>query len=245
MRCLESRILTTRRRSSHVGKTPDSATLHPGYIGHVAWMERSGIQGQHLNGSLRIIWMNTSRATPETIEILTCGHSNRTAADFITLVTGHQVTRLVDVRAHPHSRRHPHFNRKALEKALREAGIAYDWLGSQLGGFRKAHGDSANTALNHSGFQGFADYMATEAFSDAIETLLGLASSGGVAIMCAEADYLNCHRQFIADALSLRSATVKHITSAVHAIDHALNPCLGDARDPPVYNRNEQGDLFT
>ena len=188
--------------------------------------------------------MAISPITPESIEIWTCGHSNRTAAELIDLLTSHRIEQLVDVRAHPQSRRHPHFNRKALQAALGEAGIDYVWRGNHLGGFRKARVDSVNTALSGSGLQGFADYMATEAFSNAIESLLKLAHSSAVAIMCAEADYRACHRQFIADALSLRIATVKHITGVKHTIDHELNPCLGDERDPPVYNRNEQGDLF-
>ena len=188
--------------------------------------------------------MAISPVTPESIEIWTCGHSNRTAAELIDLLTSHSIEQLVDVRAHPQSRRHPHFSRKALQAALREIGIDYVWRGDHLGGFRKARVDTVNTALSRSGFQGFADYLATQAFSDAIESLLKLGNSRAVAIMCAEADYRACHRQFIADALSLRSATVKHITAVKHVFDHKLNRCLGDECDPPVYNRNEQGDLF-
>ena len=189
--------------------------------------------------------MTTAYTTPESIEILTCGHSNRTATDLIKLLSCHRVEQLVDVRANPRSRRHPHFNRDTLEAALGEAGIDYVWAGDGLGGFRKVRADSANTALIEPGFQAFADYMATRAFRNSIESLLELARAGSVAIMCAEADHRTCHRQFIADALNLRKVRVKHIPDAERTLVHELNPCLGDERDPPVYNRNEQGDLFT
>ena len=40
------------------------------------------------------------------------------------------------------------------------------------------------------------------------------------------------------------SGRVLHLTDIGKALEHELNPCLGDARDRPVYNRNVQGDLF-
>ena len=41
------------RTYSNMGIIPDSATLHPGYLADVAWMERSGIRGQHVDGYSR------------------------------------------------------------------------------------------------------------------------------------------------------------------------------------------------
>jgi uncharacterized protein (DUF488 family) len=79
---------------------------------------------------------------------------------------------------------------------------------------RKPRADSPNTAWRHSGFRGYADYMATPAFEAAIEQLLDFASvsAGGsfeagarpTAIMCAEAVWWRCHRQLVADALVAR-----------------------------------------
>ena len=52
---------------------------------------------------------------------------------------------LVDVRAFPRSRRHPQFDRKAIENALRDTPIQYVWEGRDLGGFREPGPD------NHTG----------------------------------------------------------------------------------------------
>ena len=51
------------------------------------------------------------------------------------------VTAVADVRSRPYSRRLPQFNREPLEAGLRQAGIAYVFLGDTLGG-RPAAGES-------------------------------------------------------------------------------------------------------
>ena len=45
------RIAQANRRLQGI---PDFATLHPGYIGRVAWMERSEIRDQYSNRSSRL-----------------------------------------------------------------------------------------------------------------------------------------------------------------------------------------------
>jgi len=46
-----------------------------------------------------------------------------------------------------------------------------------------------------------------------LEELIGLAKDTLVVIMCAEAAYLRCHRQLIADALLAQGLRVEHIGS--------------------------------
>lgn len=174
----------------------------------------------------------------------TVGHSNHTLDAFLGMIQAHGIARVVDVRAFPRSRRHPHFNRAALADALADAGHGYTWAGDVLGGFRKARPDSRHTALSEPGLRGFADYMETEAFAQALARLVALAGQDRVAIMCAEADYRHCHRQLIADALSLAGVEVTHLHASRPAQAHTLSATLGDGRDPPVYNRHAQGDLF-
>ena len=53
-------------------------------------------------------------------------------------------------------------------------------------------------------FRGYADYMQTEAFQDALATLIEMSREKSVAIMCAEAVPWRCHRSLVADALSVR-----------------------------------------
>ena len=70
--------------------------------------------------------------------IYTVGHSTRTFDDFASLLAGHGVEVVADVRRYPMSRRHPHFAREALEASLGREGIGYRWLGESLGGRRKS-----------------------------------------------------------------------------------------------------------
>src|SRR5215813_2519609 len=106
--------------------------------------------------------------------IYTIGHSTRSLDDFVALLTTHGMTQLADIRSIPRSRRHPHFSGDALARALAAAGIEYRHLPG-LGGMRKPRRDSINTAWRHDGFRGYADYMQTPAFAQALDELLAFA----------------------------------------------------------------------
>lgn len=149
------------------------------------------------------------------------GHSTRAIDVFFRLLTSHGIERLADIRTIPQSRRHPQFGQAALAHAVSEAGMAYTHLRG-LGGLRKPRPDSINTAWRHPGFRGYADYMQTPAFTDALAELIGLAQRERVAMMCAEAVPWRCHRQLVADALVARAVEVLEIESDTKARPHAL-----------------------
>jgi len=153
--------------------------------------------------------------------IFTIGHSTRPIADFIALLQAHGVTQLADVRTIPKSRRHPHFAQEALRLSLPVAGISYRHVPG-LGGLRKPAADSANGGWRHAGFRGYADYMQTPAFADALAELQEWSNAAPTAVMCAEAVWWQCHRQLIADALVARGVEVRHITSPKAAAAHTL-----------------------
>ncbi len=153
--------------------------------------------------------------------ILTIGHSTRTLEEFLELLRAHGVTRLVDVRSMPRSRRNPQFNREALPEALAAAGLAYTHLPG-LGGLRRPRPDSVNTAWENESFRGYADYMQTPEFERNLEELMALDREKRVAIMCAESVPWRCHRSLIADALTARGVPVSHIMSAAKANPHKL-----------------------
>jgi uncharacterized protein (DUF488 family) len=127
------------------------------------------------------------------------------------------------VRTVPASRRMPHFARSSLELWLPEHGIAYMHM-PELGGLRKAKPDSTNLGWRNVSFRGYADYMQTEEFWDAIGQLEALAASKRVAIMCAEAVPWRCHRSLIADALVAGGIEVRHITGMQAPALHMLTP---------------------
>ena len=76
-----------------------------------------------------------SAAVSETMQntVFTIGHSTHPQEDFIALLCQHSITALCDVRSRPYSRINPQFNREELEEALRPHGIAYRFLGKELG----------------------------------------------------------------------------------------------------------------
>jgi uncharacterized protein (DUF488 family) len=156
----------------------------------------------------------------------TIGHSNRTLADFLALLREAGVTRLVDVRTHPASRRLPWFNRGRLQTALAEVGIAYAWEGEALGGKRaEAAGDAEHhPALADPGLRAYASHMETVAFRSAVDRLL-TTPGDQTAILCAEADPARCHRALIADYLeAVRQRAVSHIMGPGRQQRHAVHP---------------------
>jgi uncharacterized protein (DUF488 family) len=167
------------------------------------------------------------------VRILTVGHSTRSAAEFLALLQGHGVRRLVDVRRFPGSRRHPHFSRESLAPALADAGIAY-LHALELGGRRTPAADSANDAWRSASFRAYADHMASPAFNEWLLRLMEWAVDGDTVIMCAEAVPWRCHRQLIADALIARGVEVGHITAPDRVAAHTLSPHARVAPDGTV-----------
>jgi uncharacterized protein (DUF488 family) len=139
------------------------------------------------------------------------------------MLRAHGVRCVVDVRSIPRSRHNPQFNREALARRLRSAGIGYVHL-KKLGGLRHAKADSANRGWHNSSFRGFADYMQTEEFLTGLARLEKLAAGKPTAIMCAEAVPWRCHRSLIADALLVRDFPVEDIMSVARAQEHELTP---------------------
>jgi hypothetical protein len=155
--------------------------------------------------------------------ILTVGHSTRTSKDFVALLLAHGVDQLVDVRSIPRSRHNPQFNRDRLPRPLKKAGIRYRHMAG-LGGLRHGRRDSINAGWRNASFRGFADYMQTPEFQEALDQLILLAKKRRTAIMCAEAVPWRCHRSLIGDALLVRGFRVEEIASSTRTRPHTLTP---------------------
>ena len=142
------------------------------------------------------------------LTLYTIGHSNLSAGDFLNLLKQHNITALVDVRSQPVSRRFPHFNKDALESLLPEAGITYRFAGKYLGG-RELDPQKVFTSGD---------------FVMGIARLLNLTAleSGGLAIMCAEGDPLQCHRHNLI-ARALLDPTVRVLQGEIDlSVQHIL-----------------------
>lgn len=155
--------------------------------------------------------------------IYTIGHSTRPIEKFIELLKSQQIGQLVDIRSIPRSRHNPQYEQDALEKSLPKAGIKYVYL-KELGGLRPVAKDSANDAWHNKSFQGYADYMQTEDFEQALQKLLDVSAQKPTAIMCAEAVPWRCHRSLVGDALVVRSVPVYDIISESSVQKHSITP---------------------
>jgi uncharacterized protein (DUF488 family) len=153
----------------------------------------------------------------------TVGHSTRSIEEFIGLLLTHGIQLLADVRMTPYSGRNPQFHSEALAKSLTDAGIQYRHMPA-LGGRRKSRPDSVNAGWRNEGFRGYADYIQTKEFWNALDDLMATGQRLPVAIMCAEAVPWRCHRSLISDALVSRGWTVRHIISASSLQTHTLTP---------------------
>ena len=125
----------------------------------------------------------------------TIGHSNLSKEEFLRLLKKHEIRILVDVRRFPKSKLE-HFCKEKMEYWLPEEGIAYFWLGEELGGYRR---------------EGYEKYMETPVFREGIKKLLEIAEKGRTCIMCLETNPKYCHRRFITSYLRRKRIRVVHI----------------------------------
>jgi uncharacterized protein (DUF488 family) len=165
--------------------------------------------------------------------IYTIGHSNRSIEAFIAMLQSFNIKVLADIRSMPGSRKWPHFNQDQLAYSLQQVDIQYMHF-PDLGGRRKPKPDSHNTAWHNKAFMGYADYMETAEFKNAITQLASIAEKTPTAYMCSEAVWWRCHRSLVSDYLKVKGWTVMHIMDVSKASEH---PFTSPAK--PI-----QGDLF-
>ena len=168
--------------------------------------------------------------------VLTIGHSNHALEKFIELLRRHRVNALADVRSAPYSRFNPQFNREPLAASLKAEGIAYVYLGRELGG---RPGDRA--CYDDEGRILYHRVAATEPFHRGLERVVDGAVRFRIALMCAEKEPLHCHRTLlVAHELDKRGVGVAHIHADGRLESH------GDAMDCLVelIGLQPDGDLF-
>lgn len=170
--------------------------------------------------------------------VLTIGHSTRPIEEFVELLRQHGVERLLDIRTIPRSRHNPQFNGEALARSLPNEQIDYAHL-KELGGLRHPRPDSANLGWRNASFRGYADYMQTPQFDEAVGRLLEMCGEKRCALMCAEAVPWRCHRSLLADALVARGIAVEHILSASRRDPHHLTPFAKIKNGKVMYPRPE------
>lgn len=178
----------------------------------------------------------------DALTLWTIGHSNRPISELIAMLTQAAIATLVDVRAQPHSARHPQFNEESLRESCGQANIVYHWAGRHLGGKRALRFDSPHIALDEDR-RGFADHMGTEIFKKAVSQFVGLAARAPTAMLCAERDPEHCHRALIADYLTLQGMRVVHLIAPGESREHLLSPQARRESAALVYDRQVTAEL--
>ncbi len=123
--------------------------------------------------------------------VYTIGHSNHEFTSFIRLVKLHGITAVADVRSQPYSRFFPHFRSAALKRHLFEHGIAYLFVGKELGG------RSDDPACYRHGIVQYDLVAAQPRFREGLHRLLEEMKRHCVTLLCAEKEPLNCHRALL------------------------------------------------
>ena len=144
--------------------------------------------------------------------VATIGYQAATVPGFLRALTDARVELLIDVRAVASSRR-AGFAKTALAANLETAGIDYLHLRS-LG--TPADGRAAARSGRHEEMHRiFREHLLTHDAQEGLWRLEGIVTSPRrVALMCFEADYRECHRTLVADALAERVAIeVTHLVA--------------------------------
>jgi uncharacterized protein (DUF488 family) len=138
--------------------------------------------------------------------VFTIGHSTHSQERFIALLHQHGITALCDVRSKPYSRVNPQFNREELKRSLRASGIAYVFLGKELGA------RSEDPACCEQGKVRYDCLAHTDLFRHGLERVQEGMKKYRVALMCAEKEPLECHRTIlVARHLAALGLDVRHI----------------------------------
>ncbi len=152
--------------------------------------------------------------------IYTIGHSTNSINEFLEMLRSFDVEILADIRSLPGSRKFPQFNKENLKISLEKNDIQYVHL-TDLAGRRKVKKDSKNTRWNNDSFRGYADYMETTTFKNAVENLENIAMEQATVYMCSEAVWWRCHRSMVSDYLKVKGWTVLHIMAIGKVQEHS------------------------
>jgi len=138
--------------------------------------------------------------------IYTIGHSTHPAEKLIELLKRHEITAVCDVRSSPYSQFNPQFNRETIQSELKKHGVAYVYLGKELGPRSDDPGCYENGKVQY-------DRLAkTDLFHEGIRRAKEGMKSYRIALMCAEKDPIMCHRTIlVCRTLAADGIGVRHI----------------------------------
>ncbi|NUQ18172.1 MAG: DUF488 domain-containing protein [Sphingomonas sp.] len=133
------------------------------------------------------------------MRIFTIGYEGTTVPEFVAALLKAGVSRVIDVRALPLSRR-PGFSKSGLRAALEQAGIEYVHL-KALG--TPADGRAAARAGRHADMERIyaGQLELPEAIAQSAQ-MLSLAAEKPTALLCMEREPAHCHRTLLLRAMA-------------------------------------------
>ncbi len=148
-------------------------------------------------------------------DLYTIGHSTHPLEKFLALLKMHGVSALCDVRSMPYSRTNPQFNREEFSRRLRLVGIAYVFLGRELGG------RSDDPTCYDQGRVQYDRLASKNLFRKGLDRVQEGSKKYRLSLMCAEKDPLECHRTIlVARHLEALGFSVAHIHADGHLESH-------------------------
>jgi uncharacterized protein (DUF488 family) len=139
--------------------------------------------------------------------IWTVGHSRHELPALLGVLRGPGIEVVADIRSQPFSRYNAQFNRDKFSTTLAGAGLAYLFLGAELGG-RPPEPEF----YDEDGHVRYGALARTERFDAGLRRLLAEADRHRVAMLCSEEDPRRCHRRLLVSrVLTARGIPVRHI----------------------------------
>ncbi|MBW6536458.1 MAG: DUF488 domain-containing protein [Mariniphaga sp.] len=142
--------------------------------------------------------------------IYSIGHGNKKTVDFIRELKAFEISYLLDIRSKPYSKWNPAFNKAELENSLKGNGIAYVFLGDQLGGL-----PSDTSCYDSEGKVVYDLIKEKDFFKEGLKRLVRANEKKiKLAIMCSETHPGECHRsKLVGQELLKAGISLNHIVS--------------------------------
>ena len=125
--------------------------------------------------------------------LFSIGYATKPLTEFMVQLQSYEVNVVADVRSVPYSAAFHDYRRELLQRALKQQGISYVYLGKELGprSTNPAHYDETGRVQ-------YDRLQRADNFLHGIERLLtGLDKALNIALLCAEKDPAFCHRSLL------------------------------------------------
>lgn len=126
-------------------------------------------------------------------QIISLGYERRNIDEFIAILKSHKVSKVIDIREAPISRR-VDYRKNILSSHLSDESIDYQHIKAAGNPYRKEKGD-IDFCLNL-----YSSYLSEN--PQVLSLVADEITNGAVAILCYEREHRECHRSILIDFLS-------------------------------------------